>query len=430
MGNNGDMLYQFWYILGYLVHTLLVLTRPAVRFFAPHWDIEQRLGRYQPLHRQGPLIWIHAASVGEVQAAGILIDVLQNKCSGCHYFLTTMTRNGREVALSRLSPFVHCALAPLDTAPAVRQALQSIQPSLYICLETELWPMMLKRTQETGIPLLLLNGRLSENAFRRYQKLGSFMPKVLKNFSALAAISTQDAERFRQLGGKNVQVCGNLKYDFSTHTLRDTYQKLLNPQGKKIFICGSTRSGEEELLLSVYQRLRQETGDRLLWLIAPRHLQRLDEVRTLLHRAGVTHQSLSCCATEGRTADVLLVDSLGELAQLYAVADLSFCGGSLVNKGGHNIMEPIRWHKPVCFGPFMADFADAAKRVLAAGAGFQVDHAEALADCLAKLLKDKQLYQTTCHAAERLARSQQGAAQGQADLVLEHLGRTKTACTL
>jgi 3-deoxy-D-manno-octulosonic-acid transferase len=425
MGKSGEMLYHLWYILGYLVHILLVVSQPLIHLFAPHWDIEQRLGRYQPLHRKGPVIWIHAASVGEVQAAGILIDILQHKLSGYHYFLTTMTRSGREVALSRLSPSIHCALAPLDTAPAVTQALQTIQPALYICLETELWPTMLRTSKEAAIPLFLLNGRLSERSFRRYQGLGAFMSKVLNNFTALGVIRTEDALRFRQLGATEVQVCGNLKYDLKANealALREKYGTLLQPQGKKIFLCGSTRSGEEELLVPVYQRLRHESGEQVLWLLAPRHLQRVNEVERLLQRAGLGTQLLSRCTAEGRTAEVLLVDSLGELADLYAVADLSFCGGSLVNKGGHNIMEPIRWHKPVCFGPFMADFADAVEMVLAAGAGFQVDHAEALADCLVRLLKDPQHYQQTCRAAEGLARSQQGAAQRQANLVLEHGG--------
>ncbi|MCW5200474.1 hypothetical protein VU07_01470, partial [Desulfobulbus sp. F4] len=127
------------------------------------------------------------------------------------------------------------------------------------------------------------------------------------------------------------------------------------------------------------------------------------------------------CAAKGRNKDIVLVDSLGELADLYAEADVSFCGGSLVNKGGHNIMEPVRWRRPVCFGPFMQDFADAAEMVLAAGAGFQARDADELAECLSALLRDERLYAQTCQAAERLAAAQQGSAQRQAELVMREL---------
>lgn len=418
------MLHVLYRILGTAVHALLSAVLPILNFTAPGWEIEQRLGRYQGnFHRSGPLIWMHAASVGEVQAARALIAILHDNLPGCHFFLTTTTRQGWEAVRARL-PQVYCELAPLDTPQAVRQALRTVRPDVYVCLETELWPTMLRATNKAGIPLLLLNGRLSERSFRRYRLLPGFMADLLRNFKAVGVIGEQDGARFRELGAEQVQVCGNLKYDLpaaDVGAMRDKYRRLLKPGGKKIFICGSTRTGEEELLLPVYRRLRTETMDGLLWIIAPRHLKRLDEVRQLFNEAGLAHQLFSRCAAEGRTADIVLVDSLGELADLYAAADVSFCGGSLVNKGGHNIMEPVRWRRPVCFGPFMQDFADAAEMVLAAGSGFQARDADELAGCLSALLRDERLYAQTCQAAERLAAAQQGSAQRQADLVMREL---------
>ena len=336
-----------------------------------------------------------------------------------------MTRQGREAVRARL-PQVSCELAPLDTPQAVRQALRTVRPDAYVCLETELWPTMLRETSRAGIPLLLLNGRLSERSFRRYRLLRGFMTDLLKGFTAVGVIREEDGERYRRLGvaAERIKVCGNLKYDMpaaDAGAMRDKYRLLLKADGKKVFICGSTRTGEEELLLLVYRRLRVETAAGLLWIIAPRHLKRLDEVRRLLHEAGLEYELFSDCATKGRNKDIVLVDSLGELTDLYAAADVSFCGGSLVNKGGHNIMEPVRWHRPVCFGPFMQDFADAAEMVLAAGAGFQACDAEELADCLSTLLRDEQLYAQACQAAERLAAAQQGSAQRQAELVMREL---------
>jgi 3-deoxy-D-manno-octulosonic-acid transferase len=419
------MLHVLYRILGTAVHALLSTVLPILNITAPDWEIEQRLGRYQGnFDRTGPLVWLHAASVGEVQAARALIAVLHDNLPLCHFFLTTMTRQGREAARLRL-PQVHCGLAPIDTPQAVRQALRAVRPDAYVCLETELWPVMLRETSRAGIPLLLLNGRLSERSFRRYRRLPGFMAALLKNFKAVGVIGEQDGARFRELGAKQVRVCGNLKYDLpaaDAGAMRDKYRRLLNSGGKKVFICGSTRTGEEELLLPVYRRLRAETADGLLWIIAPRHLKRLDEVRRLLNEAGLEYTLFSDCAAKGqRNKGIVLVDSLGELADLYAIGDVTFCGGSLVNKGGHNIMEPVRWRRPVCFGPFMQDYQDAAELVLTAGAGFQVSSADELVDRLTALLRDEQLYEQTCQAAERLATAQQGSAQRQAELVMREL---------
>ncbi|MGR0482514.1 MAG: 3-deoxy-D-manno-octulosonic acid transferase [Candidatus Electronema sp. V4] len=419
------MLHTLYRTLGTAVHALLPAVLPVLNITAPGWETAQRLGRYQDnFHRSGPLIWIHAASVGEVQAARALTAALRTNLLNCQFFLTTMTRQGREAARLHLPPAIRCELAPLDTPRSVRRALCEVRPDAYVCLETELWPIMLRETSRAGVPLLLLNGRMSERSFRRYRLLPSFMAELLSNLKAIGVIGKQDGARFRELGAEQVQVCGNLKYDLpaaDAGAMRDKYRQLLKPGGKKIFICGSTRTGEEELLLPVYHRLRAETAAGLLWIIAPRHLNRLNEVRQLLGQAGLEYELFSDCAAKGRNKDIVLVDSLGELADLYAAADVSFCGGSLVNKGGHNIMEPVRWRRPVCFGPFMQDFADAAEMVLAAGAGFQARDSDELAERLSALLHDERLYAQTCQAAEQLAAAQQGSAQRQAELVMREL---------
>uniref|UniRef100_UPI00405699CB 3-deoxy-D-manno-octulosonic acid transferase n=1 Tax=Candidatus Electronema sp. TaxID=2698783 RepID=UPI00405699CB len=418
------MLHTLYRTLGTAVHALLPAVLPVLNITAPGWETAQRLGRYQDtFQHSGPLIWMHAASVGEVQAARVLIAALTAQLPGSCFLLTTMTRQGREAARARL-PQVLCELAPIDTPQVVSRALREVRPDAYVCLETELWPTMLQEISRAGIPLLLLNGRMSERSFRRYRLLPGFMAELLRNFNAVGVIGEQDGARFRELGAKQVQVCGNLKYDLppiDAGAMREKYRQLLKPDSKKVFICGSTRTGEEELLLPVYRRLRAETADGLLWIIAPRHLKRLDEVRRLLNEAGLEYELFSDCAAKGQNKDIVLVDSLGELADLYAICDVTFCGGSLVNKGGHNIMEPVRWRRPVCFGPFMQDYQDAVDLVLTAGAGFQAQHAEGLADCLSALLRDERLYAQTCQAAERLAASQQGSAQRQAELVMREI---------
>ncbi len=421
------MLPILYRIFGTVSHALLSAVLPILNCTVPGWNIEQRLGKYQHIAKQnGPLLWIHAASVGETQAARALIAVLAEKIPNCRFFFTATTRQGLESARARLPQTVRCELAPIDTPQAVIAALRAVRPDVYICLETELWPTMLLETSKAGIPMLLLNGRLSERSFRRYQRVCGFMADLLKNFDAVAVIREEDGDRYRQLGvaPERIHVCGNLKYDLPNaagQEIHKKYQRLLKVEQQKIFICGSTRTGEEELLLPVYRRLCAETAGNLLWIIAPRHLNRLDAIRRLLTQAGLDCELLSDCAAKGRSKDIVLVDSLGELADLYALGNVNFCGGSLVSKGGHNIMEPVRWHKPVLFGPFMQDYQDAAELVLAAGAGFQVRDADELAERLSALLRDERLHQQVCQAAERLAQSQQGSAQRQADLVLREL---------
>jgi 3-deoxy-D-manno-octulosonic-acid transferase len=425
---GNALLYSLYRTAGAFIHPLLRLAAPVLNFIVPGWRLEQRFGDYPKIDRtnQNVLIWIHAASVGEVQAARALIAVLGDSMAGSKIFLTTMTRQGREVALSQLPAHVRCELAPLDTPRAVKKALRTLRPDVYICLETELWPVMLTEARKAGIPMLLLNGRMSERSFNQYQRIRGTMNSLLRGFAAVGVIKKQDGERYRRLGvdAERIEVCGNMKYDLKSaepDPVQKRYKQLLNIDRQTVFICGSTRRGEEKLLLPVYKRLRDEADADLLWIIAPRHLHRLPEIRTLLDRADLEYDLFSHCAAKGRHRDIVLLDSMGELADLYSVGDYNFCGGGLLDKGGHNIMEPIRWRKPVFFGPFMQDFQDAVDLVLSAGAGFQVNNSDELADCLIEHQPDSPAYQQACSAAVRLVQAQQGAVSRQADMVFQQI---------
>ncbi|MCI5148194.1 MAG: hypothetical protein D3916_02125 [Candidatus Electrothrix sp. MAN1_4] len=409
----------------------------------PNWRLTQRLGPSLDIDRSAmalnrtQLIWIHAASVGEVQAAHALIAVLLDTLPDAEIFLTTMTMQGRAIARSLLPAHVRCELAPLDISPVVDRAIKLIQPDLYICLETEFWPVMLTSLHKAGVPMLLLNGRISQRSFRQYQWIRKTLESLLAGFSTVGVISEQDRERFCHLGvpTDHIQVCGNLKYGLmqpATGHARQEYRQRLGIQHDEIvFFCGSTRTGEEKLLLSVYIRLQEKYADKLLWIIAPRHLERLGEVKALLKQAGLTYELFSQRPRsverndKTRQGNIILLDSIGELARLYAVGDYIFCGGSLVNKGGHNIMEPIAQGRPVFFGPFMQDFQDAVDLVLAAGAGVQVASPDELSERLLEYPVDAPAYkracQRACLAAEQLVQTQQGVAIRQAEMVLRVL---------
>ncbi len=425
------VLYSLYRSAGAVLHPLLNLAAPLLDRWQPGWQLSRRFG-YSETDRSGRarLLWIHAASVGEVQAARALIaaldDVLHALSADDQIFLTTMTRQGREVALSLLPARVHCELAPPDTPQAVQKVLQHLQPSLYICLETELWPVLLTEMRKAGVPMLLLNGRMSGRSFNRYQRIQGTVAAVLSGFTAVGVIREQDRERYRALGvpADRIQICGNMKYALQTadpESVRKKYRQLLTLNRETVFICGSTRTGEEKLLLPVYERLQKEQAAEPIWIIAPRHLYRLPEIQALLEQTGHRYDLFSHCAAKGRQHNIILFDCMGELTDLYTVGDFIFCGGSLVNKGGHNIMEPVSRGRPVFFGPFMQDFQDAVELILAEGAGFQVSSAQELTDLLLQHQPDSPAYRQACTAAVRLARTQQGAVRRQAEMVMRVL---------
>ncbi len=427
-GGRGNVLYQAYRLFGAGGYFLLLFLAPLLRAAGGRFGagLDQRLARYPGQGIGSPCIWLHAASVGEVQAARILIGELAARHGRFRCVLTTMTMQGWRVARDLLPETVTCLMAPLDAPPAVRRAIRLIRPDLYICLETELWPVMLTEAGRAGIPMLLLNGRMSERSFRRYRRIRGFMTRILREFKRLGVIGDDDARRFADLGfpARHIQVTGNIKYDLQPRDqkrVRSRYRRELDLDGSLVFVSGSTHSGEEELLLPVYRRLRDCVELPVTWIVVPRHLRRLPEVEGLLVRSGVAYDLLSAVRTSGRTSGIILVDSMGELADLYAAADFVFCGGSLVERGGHNVMEAARWGVPVYFGPSMKDFRDAADLLLAAGAGFEVADADILADLILAHLADPDRYRAIGRLAAEVAGAQGGAARRQVEMVLSLL---------
>ncbi|WP_456473310.1 3-deoxy-D-manno-octulosonic acid transferase [Desulfolithobacter sp.] len=431
------MLYKVYRMAGRVVWLALLLSSPLVKKIASSglgFGLAQRLGRYPEFadKRPGvPRIWIHAASVGEVKAARALIGGLRAWSRELEIVLTTMTRQGQRVAARQLAGQATCLVAPLDAAPAVRLAQSHIRPDCYICLETELWPVMLSDLSHAGIPMLLLNGRMSERSSRRYRHLGSLVPHVLAGFVRIGVISEADRARFQALGvpDEKIEVTGNVKYDpgdKADPADRERFRRLLGVRDEIVFVCGSTRSGEELLLADVVQNLRQTSGRGIVWVVAPRHLERLETVRRELSLRSLESDFFSALrGGAARRHGVVLVDTLGDLADLYAAGDYLFCGGSLVDKGGHNIMEAVRWGRPVYFGPSMKDFRDAVELVVQGGCGFQVRDTRELTRTLRAHMADRKKYSAICAAARRVSSAQKGAARRQAAMVMDVIQRAE-----
>jgi 3-deoxy-D-manno-octulosonic-acid transferase len=419
--------------LFYLLYNVLVLTGFILGFpvfllycllTGRHRDgLRERLGfpALPPVTGNGKRLWLHAASVGEVQAARALLPALREELPGATLMVSTMTGQGLQVARSQLGSDVTCFLAPLDLPFAVSRAVHRAKPDLYIDLETELWPNLLLQLKHQGAKIVLLNGRLSERSFGRYRKIAGLTGKALGCFSRIAAIGENDARRFAALGADPaiIEVNGNAKYDRllpgEGQTADGYRQRLSIAPDQPVLIAGSTRGGEEELLLGTWRQLRQKWPE-LIFILAPRHIERLAEITALLSAAGESCDLLSELPPRRRRHPIVLVDTLGELAGLYAVGSFIFCGGSLVPRGGHNIMEAAAWGKPVFYGPHMKDFADAKEILETAGAGFEIDSAAGLTAAILSLADHPQAYARAAQGAAAAVRSQAGSARRQARL--------------
>lgn len=392
----------------------------------------QRLGFYPDLRvaeDKSIRIWLHAASVGEVQVARALISQIHKQLPRAAIILSTVTRQGHAVATNQMPDDVCCIFAPLDLCGIVNRALKAIRPDFYICLETELWPNMLFQARKSGVTLLLLNGRMSENSYAGYAKAKGFMQKLLACFAQVAVIQEADAQRYRALGvaTERLHVAGNAKYDLTAAEpnplLAERYRKWLGIHSDQpVLVAGSTHGGEEALLLDVLPQIQQRLPDLVLVLV-PRHLRRLAELSQLFKEKGAAFQLLSRTKEDGRTSDIILVDTMGELAGLYSVATFVFCGGSLVERGGHNVLEAAVWGKPVFYGPSMKDFLDAKNLLESAEAGFPVRSAQELAEKIRYFADHPQEFAMAGRRAGDVAASQAGAAQRQIDLLRKTIDR-------
>ncbi len=353
--------------------------------------VRERLGLYRiprPDRIVSYRVWIHAASIGEIKAAGIIIEHFRRREPESFFILTTMTIHGRDFAQLHLGDDICCFLAPLDIPLISDAVIKRMNPDIYVCLETELWPLLIHKIKRHPAALVLLNGRLSDRSINRYRKLKFFFGPVLRNFDRIGAISAHDRERFIDLDADpgRVSITGNVKHDIilpsRPDAIRNYWRKMLaiGPQ-TRLFAAASTHAPEEALLMPIFERF--SSIDDQICLIAPRHLDRLEEIEQLLQQRKVAFDRLSDCKQgKKRCHSLLLVDTFGDLSELFSVVYAVFIGGSLVDYGGHNPMEAAVWSKVVVFGPHMQDFNDAARALETAGGGFRIHSVDELEQLL------------------------------------------------
>ncbi len=432
-------LYQF--IVGLLFWTSFPFLLAIVLITGRHRrGLTERLGFYDPQSCDAKnsgrkRIWIHAASIGEVRAAKILIDRLQPDLHRWDFLVSTMTIHGRDFAREHLGAQAACYLAPLDVSFAVGRALSFFSADIYVCLETELWPLLLGRLKRTGVPAVLINGRLSDKSIPRYRRFSFLFASALQSFESIGAITGEDRRRFIEVGAdpERVVVTGNIKHDVELSEDRQEINRkwldiLSIEANTDVFIAGSTHNPEEQLLLPLITKLISEGQ---IALLAPRHLKRLDSLKSLLAEHNLDYELLSVLKQgQSRQHPLIVVDTFGDLGELYSIATFVFVGGSLSGYGGHNVMEPAVWGRVVFFGPDMDDFKESAELLENCGGGYKVEAVAEIDQLIAALKTDTQRLQDVQRRARQAAEQQQGAADNQAALILRSLEKTITLETL
>lgn len=385
---------------------------------------QQRRGRDLPEGSQGG-IWLHGASVGEAQLVRAIAACLREHRPELPLAGSALTTSGRG-QLPAGAELDRSFYLPLDFTPFVSATFDAIRPAALVLVETELWPNLLHEAEARNCRLTIVNARLSEERMRRYRLLRRLYAPGLQSAFRIGAQSDRDAERFCELGARSdrITVTGNIKYDLPTppDTRRAWQERLRIADTDMVWVAGSTAEGEEELLLPVYAALRGEHRD-LRWIVAPRHPERAAAVTRTIRAAGWSVFELSGLGPEVTPPefDVLIVDRVGLLRELYRLGDVAFVGGSLTPIGGHNLLEPATVGVPVAFGPHVGHVEEMARTLLRATAGCQVQDAQGLTRLLGRWLRHPEERLAIARRGQGVIDGNRGALKTTVELILDSL---------
>jgi 3-deoxy-D-manno-octulosonic-acid transferase len=386
----------------------------------------ERYGRYRTVPH-ATRIWIHAVSVGETRAAAILVDALARRFPGHRILLTHMTPTGRATGVELFGGHAERAWLPYDLGFATRRFFAHFRPEFGVILETELWPRLLESAAEAGVPVFLANARLSERSARRYASFPRLTRWALGNLDGIAAQSQADADRFAALGAPAPVVTGNIKFDLDVPAEMVERGRALRDRlgDRRICVVGSTRDGEEALVLEAWAAALPPV-DALL-VIVPRHPHRFDEVAALAAARGFATQRRSASEVLSPLTRVVIGDSMGEMLAYYAAADVVVMGGSLLDFGSQNLIEACALGKPVIVGPSTHNFEEASKSAIAAGGAVRArDAAGAMGEAIA-LLDDRPRRLAMGEAALAFAQSNRGAVERLAEWISARLAHARRA---
>ncbi len=385
--------------------------------------LKERLGfvpriRVQNLP-ESPRFWLHAVSLGEVKVAAPIVKSLRKLVPGCSVILSSATDHGIKIARETFGEDMPIVYAPIDTIFSVKMSLSRLRPHVLAFLETEIWPAWIVEARRLGIKTALINGRISVRSIGGYLKLKPFFREILRYVDVFSMILKEDADRIEAMGAEphKIVINGNAKYDLLASQadpfMETEMRQTLNLEASDpVFVAGSTREGEESMLLDVYERILKQFPHMVL-VIAPRHIERTAEIESLLQRRGMEYQLRSKLDGHGtpRTKPVIIMNTFGELFKLYSVATIVFCGASLVPLGGQNPLEAAVWGKVVFYGPSMEDFLDAKALLEEVGAGIPVSSPEMLTEKVLWFLDHPDALETYGEQAREAVMRNQNAAE-------------------
>ncbi|HPL96684.1 MAG TPA: glycosyltransferase N-terminal domain-containing protein [Smithellaceae bacterium] len=379
----------------------------------------------------GPRLWMHAVSVGEVNAALPIVAELKKIRPDFRVIFSTSTETGQDLARKTVAGVDAFIYFPLDIPPVVVKMLDLVRPDVFAFVETELWPNFLAACRRRRVKVVMVNGRISNRSFNKYRRTGFFWRRILQSVDCAAMITQLDADRITQMGMTKgtVAALGNSKYDaLAATTSPALYQEALRvfhagPE-EKFFVAGSTHPGEEKIIISVYQKLLSDYPEFSLILV-PRDIRRAGEITGLLRQCGLPAAvTFSQMKNRGRNKEhtVVVVDVIGELFKIYSLATIAFCGGSMVRRGGHNLLEATAWGKVVFYGPFMDDFHREAALMEEAGAGIRVTNEDELLAGILRVLGDPVDLKRRGENGKAAVLANMGAAKRHAQMITGRIG--------
>jgi 3-deoxy-D-manno-octulosonic-acid transferase len=428
-----SLLYNFLLVVG-MVLSLPITIVSALTFEKRQKTILKRLGiGFCPNRFSRRPVWLHAISVGEILSAIPLAQSLKSRFPDYPLVVSASTHTGLEIAKKRLSKTCDAIfLFPYDFIWSVKKMINGINPAIFILFESDIWPNFLFEMKKRGIPVLFVNGRISPRSFKRYKKISFFMVWALSNFSRLCMQTQKDADRFATIGAprERIQVTGNIKFDLPTETILDKERIKLKEslgigENSKILLAGSTHAGEEKCLTHPLKELKQRFSE-LVILIVPRHPQRAGSIKKLLAEAGLSSTLKTALKPRAggvhtNSPGIIIVDTLGELRRLYAIADTVFVGGSLIKHGGHNPIEPAMFKKPILFGPHMHNFEWIANTLVRSKGAVMVEDAEDFLKAATRLLADPKEAKTVGEQAYKVLQKNRGAVEKTLKVIEEEL---------
>jgi len=417
------LIYDFIFCLGLVMYLPLYFWRKRMNILA----LREKLG-FISSEESEKSIWIQVVSVGEANLIGNLIRRLK-EVHGCPIVISTTTLTGNRIAKKRYSHLAKIIFFPFDLSFILERVIRVVKPKIFIAVETEIWPNLFYRLKKKKIPIVIINGRISDKAFKHYRLIRPFMRRVLKKCDYIGVQNPLYKERFLFLGAnpEKVIVSGNMKFESilidekKLQEKKAKYALILKKGGNQLIVAASTHDPEEEIIVDIYKSIFRNIGGVTL-LIVPRHPERTSQIERVIRLASFNPVRMSKVQENlGDKRNVFIADTVGELIYFYSIADICFVGGSLSKDGGHNILEPVYFLKPTIFGPNMDNFLDIEEIVLEKGAGIKVRDREELGEILLGLVNDTALKDNLRNRCREVFDGEKKSLENNLEIILKRL---------